>query len=187
MKRRRTDHAFTLIELILVMAILTIAVSLTAPALSSFFRGRSLDSEARQLLSLTREGQSRAVSEGIPVELWIDPKNGMYGLEAEPSFQPHDRKAVSFSIDPSMQLEVVHVAATASMSAVGDEEGGEMSQSSSTVQRSLHPELPRLRFLPDGTISDISPQAVKVIGSDGGAFWLMLGRSRMAYELKGQG
>jgi hypothetical protein len=62
-----------------------------------------------------------------------------------------------------------------------------MPQTSSTVQRSTHPELPRLRFLPDGTVSDISPQAVKIIGSDGASFWLMLGRSRMAYELKGQG
>jgi|SRR4051812_43551091 prepilin-type N-terminal cleavage/methylation domain-containing protein len=187
MKQERTGQAFTLIELILVMAILTIAVSLTAPALSSFFKGRTLDSEARQLLSLTREGQSRAVSEGIPVELWIDAKNGTYGLEAEPSFQPQDRKAVSFSIDPSMQLEVVRLAAAATVNAAVDEEGGDMPQTSSTVQRSTHPELPRLRFLPDGTVSDISPQAVKIIGSDGASFWLMLGRSRMAYELKGQG
>src|SRR5207253_10956500 len=42
---------FTLIELILVMTILTIAVSLTAPALANFFRGRTLDSEARRLLA----------------------------------------------------------------------------------------------------------------------------------------
>src|SRR6184192_239420 len=64
--------AFTLIELILVMTILTIAISVTAPALANFFRGRSLDSEARRLLALTRQGQSRAVSEGLPMELWID-------------------------------------------------------------------------------------------------------------------
>src|SRR5215831_89969 len=62
----QTQDAFTLIELILVMAILTVAVAITAPALSNFFHGRSLDSEARRLLSLTRQGQSRAVSEGLP-------------------------------------------------------------------------------------------------------------------------
>ena len=86
--------AFTLIELILVMAILTLAVSITAPALSNFFRGRTLDSEARRLLALSREGQSRAVSEGVPMELWFDTKQGIYGLEAEPSFEPQDAKAV---------------------------------------------------------------------------------------------
>src|SRR5215813_10242713 len=58
--------AFTMIELILVMTILTIAVALTAPSLANFFRGRALESEARRLLALSRQGQNRAVSEGIP-------------------------------------------------------------------------------------------------------------------------
>ena len=40
------------------------------------FRGRNLDNEARQFLSLTRYGQSRAISEGVPVELWINPRAG---------------------------------------------------------------------------------------------------------------
>src|SRR5689334_15919462 len=57
--KRPESHApgFTLIELILVMAILTVAVSITAPALSNFFHGRTLDSEARRMLALTRQGQ----------------------------------------------------------------------------------------------------------------------------------
>src|SRR5512143_2179039 len=67
-------RAFTLIELILVMALLTIVISLTAPKLSRFFHGRTLDSEARRLLALTRSGQSRAVSEGLPMDLWVDAK-----------------------------------------------------------------------------------------------------------------
>src|SRR5207249_2115896 len=56
--------AFTLIELILVMALLAIVLAVSAPALSTFFQGRTLDSEVRRFLSLTRYGQSRAVSEG---------------------------------------------------------------------------------------------------------------------------
>ena len=58
------------------MAILTITVSIAAPALSNFFRGRSLESEARRLLALTRQGQSRAVSEGVPMDLWVDMAKG---------------------------------------------------------------------------------------------------------------
>src|SRR5258708_17615444 len=87
--------AFTLIELILVMTILAIAVSITAPALANFFRGRILDSEARRLLGLTHQGQSRAVSEGVPMDLWLDSAQNTYGLEAEPSFEPTDAKAVN--------------------------------------------------------------------------------------------
>src|SRR5882724_2717216 len=84
---RLTRCAFTLIELILVMTVLTIAVAIAAPALANFFRGRTLDSEARRLLALTRQGQSRAISEGIPMELWLDTARGAYGLEAEPSYE----------------------------------------------------------------------------------------------------
>src|SRR5262245_23301985 len=94
---------FTLIELILVMTVLTIAASITAPALANFFRGRTLDSEARRMLGLIRQGQSRAVSEGVPMELWFDVQQGAYGLEAEPSYEANDRKAVSFTLEHEMQ------------------------------------------------------------------------------------
>src|SRR6266705_1192 len=80
---RARSSAFTLIELILVMAILTVAVSITAPTLGRFFSGRALDSEARRLLALTHNGQSRAVFEGVPIELWVDARQRTYGLEAE--------------------------------------------------------------------------------------------------------
>ncbi len=56
-------RAFTLIELILVMALLLIVIGVALPSLKRFFHGRNLDSEARRFLSLTRYGQSRAVSE----------------------------------------------------------------------------------------------------------------------------
>src|SRR6266850_2245748 len=77
----RTSPAFTLVELILVMAVLTIAISISAPALSHFFRGRSLDSQARMLVALTRHGQSRAVSEGLPIEMWMDAQKSQIGME----------------------------------------------------------------------------------------------------------
>src|SRR5580765_6347505 len=96
--------AFTLIELILVMTVLAIAASITAPALANFFRGRTLESEARRLLSLTRQGQTRAVSEGVPMELWLDSTRNAYGLEAEPSYEPTDSKAVNITMDHDLQL-----------------------------------------------------------------------------------
>src|SRR6185436_1704960 len=107
-KRQVRSPAFTLIELILVMTVLTIAASITAPALANFFRGRTLDSEARRFLALTRQGQSRSASEGLPMELWLDVQQGAYGLEAEPSYEPDDPKAVNFTLEHEMQLEVVN-------------------------------------------------------------------------------
>ena len=91
--------AFTLVELILVLALLVIATSLAAPALSNFVRGRALDSEARRLAALMHAGQSRAVSEGAVMMLWIDEKTGDYGLEAETSGQNGDAKAEKLTVE----------------------------------------------------------------------------------------
>ena len=63
-------------ELILVLALLVIITSMAAPAMSNFIRGRALDSEARRLVALMHAGQSRAVSEGLPMVLWVDEKAG---------------------------------------------------------------------------------------------------------------
>src|SRR5438128_11617175 len=68
-RSNKQQAAFTLIELILVMALLMIVLAVSAPSLQGFFKGRNLDSEARRILGLTKYGQSRAVSEGIPMLL----------------------------------------------------------------------------------------------------------------------
>ena len=49
------------------MALLAMVLAVSAPALSRFFKGRTLDSEAHRFLALTRHAQQRAVSEGVPV------------------------------------------------------------------------------------------------------------------------
>jgi Tfp pilus assembly protein FimT len=181
----RVSHpaAFTLIELILVMAILIIAVSITAPALASFFRGRTLDSEARRLLSLTREGQSRAISEGLPMELWVDQTQRAYGLEAEPSYEQNDSKAVGFALEKDIQLQVVSNNSLSSSPAAPLPMSG---ATSSAPVRSNHPSLPRIRFLPDGSISETSPQMLELTGRDGSALWVALARNRLNYEIRSQ-
>jgi prepilin-type N-terminal cleavage/methylation domain-containing protein len=177
----RISSAFTLIELILVMTILAIAVSFTAPALANFFRGRTLDYEARRLLSLTRQGQSRAVSEGLPMELWFDTSKGAYGLEAEPSYDPVDPKAVDFTLDSQMQIEI---STLSSPTGLGNSGMTSSPTSAAAAPMSNHPSLPKIRFLPDGSISETSPQMLRVIGRDGMSLWLMLSRNRLNYEIR---
>jgi prepilin-type N-terminal cleavage/methylation domain len=174
-------RAFTLIELILVMTILAIAVSFTAPALANFFRGRSLDYEARRLLALTRQGQSRAVSEGLPMELWFDTSQFAYGLEAEPSYETVDSKALDFSFDSQLQIEFANQNNGAHFGSLGM---ASSSTSSANSTASHHPNVPKIRFLPDGSIADGSPQSVHLIGRDGASLWLMLSRNRLNYEIR---
>ena len=78
--------AFTLIELIVVMALLSIVIAIGAPRLAKFFHGQTVQEEGQRLLALTRYGQSRAASEGLPMILWMNPADGTYGLRVQDGF-----------------------------------------------------------------------------------------------------
>ncbi len=127
-------RAFTLIELILVMALLVIVIAVAAPSLSRFMRGRTLDSEARRFVSLTRYGQSRAVSEGVPVVLWINTRQGSYGLRQEAGYTEQDAKAVDFLLGKDLRVEVANLPAQL----------GPLAQARAT--RQTDPNTPMLRF-----------------------------------------
>src|SRR3954467_7256391 len=149
--RSNKQHAFTLIELILVMALLMIVLAVSAPSLQGFFKGRNLDSEARRILALTKYGQSRAVSEGIPMLLWIDWKQKSYGLRAATGFLDQDDKAVEFNLDKNLKIE-------AEITPVQN-----LVTSISAIQNDrVIGNLPTIRFLPDGSIAETSPPSIKL-------------------------
>ena len=175
-------RAFTLIELILVMALLTISVSVTAPVLSHFFRGRTLDSEARRLLSLTRSGASRAANEGIPMDLWVNVEQREYGLAAEPSYEPSDPKELICSLDPGLRIEVAKQGRTVTL-ATPSRTSQAATISAHKVTRA-HVGLPAIRFLPDGTISAGSPQSLRLIGREESSLWVSQSRDRLGYEIR---
>jgi type II secretion system protein H len=166
--RHSARGAFTLIELILVLALLAIVVSIAAPALGKFFRGRILDSETRRLLALTRHGRERAVSEGFPVVLWIDAAGRKYGMQAENGFTEQDSKAISLDIDRDLQIEVTETT-THSTPVMGGKQGT----------------LPAIRFLPDGTLGESSPASLRLRDRDG-SLVLAQARNRISYEIRTQ-
>lgn len=178
----RPRRAFTLIELILVMALLTVIISLTAPSLSRFFHGRTLDSEARRLLALTRSGQSRAVSEGVPVDLWVDAENRAFGLAAEPSYEANDPKAMEFELDIGLQIEVVNQAATVPARPLSRTR--QISTASAPRVALVRAGLPTIRFLPDGSIAESSPPKLHLTSNDGNSLWLAQSRDRLNYEIR---
>jgi Tfp pilus assembly protein FimT len=165
------------------MAILTMAVSVTAPTLSHFFRGRTLDSEARRLLALTRAGQSRAATEGVPMDLWVDTNQKTFGLEAEPSYEDKDSKAVSYPLDSGLQMEVVNRSASLTANSVSRNLSHAATFSVPKVKLA-HPGLQTIRFLPDGSISDSSPQMLRLTALDGSYLCLAQSRDRLTYEIR---
>lgn len=181
----RPQRAFTLVELIIVMTLLAIVISVAAPTLANFFRGRSLDSEARRLLALTRHGQGRAVSEGVPMLLWVDAVKRTYGLEEEPGYTDSDPKAVDFTLDKDLKIEVIN-SGIANVVATANLAPSTGTGSGNTLSGENHGNLPAMRFLPDGSISETSVQGVRLLDRDGVALWLTLSRNRLYYEIRNQ-
>jgi len=164
------------------MALLTIVISLTAPSLSRFFHGRTLDSEARRLLALTRSGQSRAVAEGMPMDLWVDAAEGAFGLEAEPSFDTSDPKAVEFTLDGGLKIEVVNKTVVAPANTLN--RNRRVSTASTPRVVLARSSLPTIRFLADGSIGDNSPQMLCLTSTDGGSLWLAQSQDGLTYEIR---
>ena len=165
--------AFTLIELILVMAMLAIVISVALPSLKSFFRGRNLDSEARRFLSLTRYGQSRAVSEGVPMVLWIDARQKTYGLQTQTGYADTDTNAVQFTLDKDLQVEAL------------TPQVASLTQSNMWTQ-SERPvgSLPMIRFQPDGFISETSPDQIVFRQGLDDPIWIAESANRLKYEIQ---
>jgi type II secretion system protein H len=164
-------RGFTLIELIVVMLLLAIGASMVAPRMSSFFRGRALNFEARRMLSLIQYAQSRAVADGVPVLLWIDPRNSTYGVEVQGSHATPEDRTPTFTADPSLTLSAPQTGAEP-VSEAGDEKLGA-------------PEgLPVIRFNPDGFFDEISvPVLLIQLGAEA-ALELAQKPNRLGYEIR---
>ena len=158
--------AFTLIELILVMALLVIITSIALPRMSGFVRGRALDSEARRMVALMHAAQSRAVSEGMPMMLWVDEKAGTYGMEAETSGQGGDPKAENLTLDSTLGIAVLKT-------------GG--------ITPVTFKNLPAIRFLADGSVDENSPATLKLTDSAGFSRWVAEMSNHTGYEINDTG
>lgn len=176
---RQPQRAFTLIELILVMSLLLIVTSVTGPQLVSFFRGRTLDAEARRFLSLTRYGQSRAVAEGMPMVLWVDAKQGAYGLEAQPDGRFVDDKAVAYLISERLEIEAEGQPLPET----------ERARTEQDMSRRNFANVPCIVFTPEGFVSQTSPEAVQLREAEtdtrqGEVIRIALGRTGLNYEIQ---
>jgi Tfp pilus assembly protein FimT len=161
-----------LIELIFVLVILAITAVFAAASMGRFFRGRVLNFEARRLLSLTHYGQSRAVSEGVPVILWINPEDSTYGLSVQSTFQDSegDRHAVKYTADPSLTLETP-AGAAAALSEQDDERLG------------VTEGLAFIRFNPDGFPDESSVTKITIQQGAESGLELVPTPNRLGYQI----
>ena len=170
-RRRRPAAGFTLIELIIVMLLLAIAAGMVAPRMSSFFRGRALNHEARRMLSLTHFAQSRAVSAGVPVLLWFDARTSTYGVEVQAGHVTDEEQAHVFTTDPSLTF-TADTDANALVSEQEDEKLG------------LPADRAVIRFNPDGFFDEVSVRRIVLQQQDGPALELIQTENRLGYEIR---
>jgi type II secretion system protein H len=170
-----SNGAFTFIELILVMCLLTVVFSLMVPSLKGFFRARNLESEAQRFLAVTRYGQSRAISEGVPFILWMNPQARTYGLEPQVGYATSGDKPQQYQLDESLQLQPQQQALS-----------GVLTQSNIWTQVRKTTTRPEIRFLPDGSISETSPNQVLISQAKDDALWITETTNHLRYEIHHQ-
>jgi prepilin-type N-terminal cleavage/methylation domain-containing protein len=158
----RARAGFTLIELVLVMAILIVVLSMSGASLSLFFKGRSLEAEGKRFLALTRYAQNRAVSEGLPTTVWINEKEKKYGIETAPGFVEVDEDAEEFTLGRDLEIEV-----GSSVSGVPRRSGNEVV----------------LNFNPDGFFNETNPEQIVIREQKGEQVLIVPSRNRLYYEI----
>ena len=137
----RNIKGLTLIELICVMAIMAAVMAISAPALSGFFKSRSLHEQSRRFLALTRHARSVAASEAAPAELWVDTAQGRYGLNILSDSETKDAKSMEFQLGDNQEFEV-------------DSESLDKEGKAS------------LRFYPDGLMDESNPDKITLREGD---------------------
>ena len=173
-RRNLGEGGFTLIELIFVLALLAICALFVVASMGPFFRGRALNFEARRMLSLTHYAQSRAVSEGVPFILWINPTDSTYGLSMQSSFEETDGdlRAVTYAAESGLKLETP-VGEAKLISEQDDERLGLTDES-----------LAFIRFLPDGFFDDSSVTKITIRQGTEAALDVIQKINRLGYEIR---
>lgn len=156
--RHPQTAGFTLVELIVVMALLAIAAALAAPSLARSLRQRNLDQEATRFVALTEYARAEAVSQGIPMTVWIDPNAQRYGVEPKEGFEGDQLRVREFALHPDVSLQLDKVALIGGVATA-------------------------VEFAPDGSPGEASVETVNLVDRFDSAVTIAQTKDRWSYEL----
>lgn len=112
---RHQAPGFTLIELIVVLALIAILTAVILPEMRGSLEESVLRSTARSMVAACNSANSRAVASGQAHRLVIDPSNHRYRIERSPDSsrsRPADSPSStpeSAAIDPRIAVEIHHL------------------------------------------------------------------------------
>jgi prepilin-type N-terminal cleavage/methylation domain-containing protein len=149
---------FTLIEFVLVMALLATLMAVAAPSLARSLRQRNLDQEALRFLALTEHARNEAVSRGVPMIVWIDPQSGRFGLEPKPGHLLVEPRRVEYELGPDISFDLQRPASLSHATAV-------------------------IEFGPDGSLAWTSLHVVRLLDRRQTGLWIVRGTNDWGYEI----
>jgi type II secretory pathway pseudopilin PulG len=79
----RNSPAFTLLELVLVMLVLSVVLAMVAPSLSGFGAGREAEFAGAQVMTLSRWAREQAITDGRVYRLNFNPSGNVYFVTAQ--------------------------------------------------------------------------------------------------------
>ncbi len=157
-KATKRRGAFTLIELVFVMLLLATMLAFAAPSLSRSMRQRHLKDEATRLLALTEYARAEAISQGVPMTLWVDANARRFGVSAKTGFTGDARRQREYALDPEIALEIEKVAPARGITQA-------------------------VEFAPDGALDSASTEAIHLSDATESAMTLARTRDGWGYEI----
>jgi prepilin-type N-terminal cleavage/methylation domain-containing protein len=100
-----SNNAFTLIELVLVLALLATIMAVSAPSLSRSFHGRNLEGQAAQVLAAFEYARSEAISQGIPMTVWINANTEAFGVQAATGYDGIASRNKTWTLHPEVRFD----------------------------------------------------------------------------------
>lgn len=140
---RAYPGAFTLVELILVMALLVVMLAVAAPSLGRSFRQRNLDQQATRMLALTEYARDEAASQGVPMIVWIDPDSRRFGVDAHAGYTANAQRIKEYLLPADVTFDPI-----------------EGAQASKTEGHGFDV----AEFTPDGTLDPASAATIRLSG-----------------------
>jgi hypothetical protein len=89
------------------MALLATLLALSAPTILHSFKQRDLEQEGTQLLAVTEYARSEAISQGVPMSVWINPGTGEFGVHASDGYDGDKAREKTYSLRTDVRFDPV--------------------------------------------------------------------------------
>jgi len=66
-----------------------------------------MEQEATQLLAATEYARSEAISQGVPMSVWIDPATGSFGVRASDGFDGDNTREKAYALHTDLRFDSV--------------------------------------------------------------------------------